>query len=389
MNEKYITKAIEDSLKHSNALLKFISPNNVGDTGSHECGFYLPKPVWKAYTKYPPEKDVNYEEKIKIQWQNGLITKSKIKWYGVGTRSEYRLTTFGRNFPYLKSDWVGNLLILIRTGDVDFVAYVLEHDEDIEEIQAALGVEVINSWALYSPGKYEESENDCIQRKFKACINEISEFPSTNILSEIARNSIIQCISDFKQKIVDKQILTLIETEYLLFKEIEKKLYQHKVIKGFETIDSFLELASSIMNRRKSRAGRSLENHLEFIMKNAGIPFDMRPMVDGKEQPDILIPSRDAYEDSSYPSDKLFMVGVKRTCKDRWRQVLKEAKRIPHKHIFTIQPSISLSQLNKMHQSGISLIVPENMHSDYPADSQIELLSLNNFIKTIHSLHCN
>ena len=81
------------------------------------------------------------------------------------------------------------------------------------------------------------------------------------------------------------------------------------------------------MNRRKSRAGRSLENHFDHLLKRAQIPHVIRPAdVDGK--PDIIIPSVEAYKDNRYPNNRLFMVGVKTTCKDRWRQVLNEAKRI-------------------------------------------------------------
>jgi len=42
--------------------------------------------------------------------------------------------------------------------------------------------------------------------------------------------------------------------------------------------------------------------------------------VDGR--PDVIIPGRDEYLNKSYPIDKLCVIGVKTTCKDRWRQVL-------------------------------------------------------------------
>jgi hypothetical protein len=40
-------RAVNDALACGKALLKFISPNNVGLTGSHECGYYLPKKAWR------------------------------------------------------------------------------------------------------------------------------------------------------------------------------------------------------------------------------------------------------------------------------------------------------------------------------------------------------
>lgn len=42
------------------------------------------------------------------------------------------------------------------------------------------------------------------------------------------------------------------------------------------------------------------------------------------------------------------MLGVKSTCKDRWRQVLSEAKRIDNKHLATLEPGISENQTAEM-----------------------------------------
>jgi type II restriction enzyme len=94
------------------------------------------------------------------------------------------------------------------------------------------------------------------------------------------------------------------------------------------------------MNRRKSRAGWSLENHVEHILTEAKIPYTARPKeVEG--EPDILIPSVEAYLDKKYPRDRLCLLGVKTTCKDRWRQVLHEGEGITRKHILTMQRGIS------------------------------------------------
>ena len=76
------------------------------------------------------------------------------------------------------------------------------------------------------------------------------------------------------------------------------------------------------MNRRKARAGRSFENHVEYLLIQAGMPHKMRPSLGADGRPDIVIPSEKAYFDPAWPEEKLFIVGLKTTCKDRWRQVL-------------------------------------------------------------------
>ena len=149
MSSPILERAITDALQYGKALLKFISPNDVGRTGSHQCGYYLPKTIWQSYSPYPPEKGKNSDHYVNIIWQDGRETESCIKWYGKGTRSEYRLTRFGRDFPFLLSDNIGSLLVLIVTSPITFLGYVLDSEDDISEMQAALGVEVIGSWALY------------------------------------------------------------------------------------------------------------------------------------------------------------------------------------------------------------------------------------------------
>src|SRR5688572_3570396 len=130
-------RAIEEVRSHGNAILKFISPNDVGITGSHQCGFYLPKSVWQMFSPHPPAKGQNRENEVEVVWPDGRKTASRVKWYGTGTRSEYRLTRFGKDFPWLAADTVGDLLILIPKSHGQFIAYVLDVDEDIEEVQAA------------------------------------------------------------------------------------------------------------------------------------------------------------------------------------------------------------------------------------------------------------
>lgn len=69
-----------------------------------------------------------------------------VKWYGKGTRSEYRITRFGRDFPFLTPDSIGDLLVLVPHDKNTIHGYTLDRDEDIDELQAALGVDVIGTW---------------------------------------------------------------------------------------------------------------------------------------------------------------------------------------------------------------------------------------------------
>lgn len=382
MASPYGERAITDSLEHGRALLKFISPNDAGLTGSHQCGFYLPLAAWEMFTPQAPEDGTNHKHMIKVLWQNGLTTKSAVTWYGRSTRHEYRLTRFGRDFPFLNDDAVGNLLVLIPITLTEFRAYVLDLEEDIDDIQAALGVEVIDTWGVYEFGReHVETESECIDRHFRNFAAAVEDFPTGNDFSTRTREALVDCIERFTSQSADRKLLKAVESEYTLFRMIERRFCEPQIHRMFATVDDFLRTAASIMNRRKSRAGRSFENHVAYILEDAGIPFTSQPAIDGK--PDLVIPSAEAYHDNSYPADRLFIVGLKTTCKDRWRQVLNEGRRVPRKHLMTLQRGISANQLSEMVQADVSLIVPQALHKDYPGGSEMDLLAVDGFIDSV------
>jgi len=77
------------------------------------------------------------------------------------------------------------------------------------------------------------------------------------------------------------------------------------------------------------------------------------------------------------------MFGAETTCKDRWRQVLNEATRVPKKHILTIQQGISAKQLAEMHRANVTLVVPLEIQHQYPKTSGIALVSVSQFVESI------
>lgn len=380
-------RAIADATANGQALLKFISPNDVGITGSHQCGFYLPKAVWQLFTPHPPETGANQKSWPKVLWQDGRITDSCVTWYGAGTRSEYRLTRFGREFPFLTDDTIGNLLVLIPKSHDEFIAYVLDTEDDITEVQSALGIEILQTWGVFDSeaGAPPESPEDCIERHFREFQANLEDFPPTVQFSDAARQALLDCIRDFAGRTSDERLLAFMDVEYRLFRHVERQLCQGEIQRLFKSVDDFLSTASSILNRRKSRAGKSLEHHVEYLLRESGIPFASKP-TDVEGEPDILIPSVEAYRNPAYPIERLCMVGVKRTCKDRWRQVLNEAKRLRQRHILTLQPGISTNQMEEMRTAGISLVVPKALHKDYPPDRQLQILGVADFIEYARSI---
>ena len=378
-------RAIQDAQARGRALLKFISPNDAGATGSHQAGFYLPKRAWRMFTSNPPEDDTNSKHPVEILWPDGRTTDSVVHWYGRGTRSEYRLTRFGRDFPYLNDDAVGGLLVLIPMTLESFRAYVLDLDDDVDELQAALGVETYDSWGIYDARQLEpETENQCLSRKFREFVNDIEDdFPSGLAMSLATRNALYECIDSFSDKDADQKLLLGHNTEYSLYRRVERVIYGPDLVRVHDSIDSFLKIANSITNRRRSRAGAAFENHVSFVLDDAGIPFERQAQIDGQKV-DFLIPGIEAYDDMRYPAERLFVVDAKTTSKDRWRQAIATTQsRVSRRHLMTLHPGISGRQCAQMRDENVHLVVPCSLHSKYPEECRNDILGVAQFIDMV------
>ena len=77
------------------------------------------------------------------------------------------------------------------------------------------------------------------------------------------------------------------------------------------------------------------------------------------------------------------MLGVKSTCKDRWRQVISEADRIKEKHLLTFEAAISTNQTHEMEYNHLQLVVPQDIHKTYSDTQQKWLMNITDFIEML------
>jgi hypothetical protein len=186
----------------------------------------------------------------------------------------------------------------------------------------------------------------------------------------------------------DEQLIERRRIEYDIFLLVEEFHVLDIIRKGFGTVDEFIALANSVSNRRKSRAGKSLELHLEHLFVEHGLRhFATQAVTEGNKKPDFLFPSAEAYHDIVYPEENLRMLAVKTTCKDRWRQILNEADKIRQIHLFTLQEGVSLTQHKEMKDAGVKLVVPSSLHRKYPEAVRGELMTLGAFIAELTGLY--
>ena len=133
--ENIASKVIADTANSERIFCKFLSANDTGETGGHQSGIYIPKNSVPLIFDTPGIKGQNKEEFNKIKWQDDFETDAHFKYYGQGTRNEYRITGFGRNFPFLKPDYTGSLVVILKQKDSSYKGYVLETEDEIEYVR--------------------------------------------------------------------------------------------------------------------------------------------------------------------------------------------------------------------------------------------------------------
>lgn len=213
------------------------------------------------------------------------------------------------------------------------------------------------------------------------------KWPSGAQMAALAR-SLVQDVDVVSEP--DSTLMSWGQMEMRLFQTLEKHRIAGEIAAGFVTtagdvdVESFLKLSLSVNNRRKSRAGGSLEMHIEAILHGNAIEYATQAVTEGKKKPDFLFPSKAAYDDSAFPASCLTMLGSKTTLKDRWRQVLNEADRLPEKHLLTLQPGISEDQTDEMKAEHLHLVIPKSLHGQgFSASQQDWLMTVQDFLDEV------
>jgi hypothetical protein len=217
----------------------------------------------------------------------------------------------------------------------------------------------------------EETYLDAMLHKFNG------QFPTTREFSRYARSTLPDISAHDGQ---DAALLAWMEREEILFRTLEKHIIGERLSKGFDgDVDGFITFSLSVQNRRKSRAGLALENHLEILFKECGIQYTRTPVTENKSKPDFIFPGQKEYHDPAFDAMKLTMLGVKSSCKDRWRQVLAEAERIDRKHLLTLEVAISKNQTDEMEAKLLQLVLPADLHQSYLPEQQAWLMDVSQF----------
>lgn len=384
--ENYSMPAIQAALHGRKVFCKFLAANDTGLTGGHQAGIYISKPSIPILFDEPGIKGQNKEKWVKVKWHDDFETDTRFIYYGQGTRNEYRITNFGRGFPFLRPEYTGALFVLVQNTAEDYQGFVLNTEDEINQFLDTFGISPTETnrlieTRLVAPEIHEKIEMD----KF---ISELDvDFPSSDIMSAAARR-IQDTVFDYHEFICtnpDRKLLDWTEVEYRLFRALEYARYGEMITRGFSTVEDFIATANQVLNRRKSRAGKSLEHHLAAIFDGNNITYQSQAVTEGNKKPDFLFPSQAAYHNAAFPTDKLISLAAKTTCKDRWRQVINEADRLRgrNKFLCTLQQGISAAQMDEMDSERVILVVPKPYIQTYPKDRQDRIWTVGKFVQFV------
>jgi hypothetical protein len=213
-------------------------------------------------------------------------------------------------------------------------------------------------------------------------------FPTTKEFSAFARES-LHDVSVHDNP--DHVLLAWIDHEERLFRTLEKHIVSERLMSGFSgengpDVDGFIAFSLSVQNRRKSRAGQALENHLEPIFQSRNVLYDRGKKTEVNKKPDFIFPGVAEYQDHDFPVKKLTILAVKSSCKDRWRQALSEAARVRNKHLLTLEPGISENQTDEMRGESLQLVVPSAIFESYTPLQREWLMNVEDFIARVKGL---
>jgi hypothetical protein len=159
----------------------------------------------------------------------------------------------------------------------------------------------------------------------------------------------------------DDYLIGALTAETDLFYGIESEIQSARLgelLAENPTVTDVLDFAMTVQQSRRSRRGQSLQNHFAGLLTLLQIPFAAQCATEDRETPDFVLPGCLEYHDRGFPSERLRMVACKSTARERWRQVLHEAGRIPDKYILTLDRNLSDATIRSMIAARLQPFLP-------------------------------
>jgi len=387
---------------------KRLSGNDTLANATHQAGPYIPKEF--LFQMFPSigsrevkNPDIYFDLYIDSHSDHrrvrAIYYNNKFHGKPVKGRNETRITGFGgARSALLDPESTGALAVFaFRLGSggaaTECHVWVCRHATEEDLIEDRIGPVEPGNWKIWTPLAPPLLALLVPPPVRANCWLSPSEMPPAWLTAFPSGAEIIRKTVELRPDLAldpDKRLIRRRDCEYEIYRSVEEAVELPVIKAGFTSVDAFINRAQTILQRRKSRSGRSLELHAREIFieekLREGDDFDHQPESDPGKRPDFLFPSEKAYKDKSFRWENLRMLAVKTTCKDRWRQVINEANRIPDKHLLTLQEGVSESQFREMTDARVHLVVPKPLVTAFPSSVQPHLQTLESFIADVRLL---
>lgn len=403
--------------KSDRLFVKKLSRNDTSwadDSGKHQAGFYIPRdiresgyfPVLQADN---PAKPHIFHAECRVIWpQTGEITASHMRHFS-NKGPESHFTAIARDlFRGLApaSLLVGGLLNEAVSGARHWFVVLDSVSEEAEILETALDLDSNFHFALFQPGALRRAatlERDEIaalierlQSALKAgtldtLLADYARIPSPDSIATEARRTWLDShgvtsLDPWTLESIGDAVMEISrDVEYRIFRRLELRRRAAEVVqilgrgpdlvtavvRGFPDLDAVFLSASQ---QRKTRAGRSFEQHIAAVLRAGNIRFEEQAVTGGR-RPDFVLPDVQALRrGQGRPFEDALVLAAKTTLRERWKQVSSEGF---HCAVFlaTVDDRVPATSISEMANQGISLVVPESLKRSketcYPKNASV------------------
>ncbi|OYY75161.1 MAG: EcoRII [Gammaproteobacteria bacterium 28-57-27] len=383
-------------------LIKKLSRNDCGwaddPENGHQNGVYIPRPIRES-DFFPQLKNVNpkkphiFEAQLKTLWPaTGEIKTSNLKHYS-NKGPEMHFTGVPKNeFAGLTpaSLLIGGSLREPIDNVCHYWFMVVDSAlEEVELIEAMFDLGADFHYGLFNPAdalKIQKDETDQLIDELSHALKtgslaaftaSVSKMPAPERLAAEAQSVFLQQnhlsgLSPYEMEAPGDAIMKISrDIEYALYKRAERRYRAAEVIRiitgggedivssvvrGFPDLDATFLSASQ---HRKSRAGRSFEQHIARLLRDGKISFEEQAVTGGR-RPDFVLPSLVMLKADNRTFEEAMVLSAKTTLRERWKQVTMEKFNCAL-FLATVDDRVSAAAIDDMSKQGIHLVVPESL----------------------------
>jgi hypothetical protein len=390
---------IEEWLGRSSRIfIKKLSRNDCSwadDRSKHQNGFYIPQEIGKS-DYFPPLLNVNKDKPhilmadIPTLWPvTGEVRESSLRHF-TNKGSEMHFTRVPRcEFANLTpaSLLLGGKLKSPIHGIAYWFIALDSQTEEAEIVESAFDLKVDFHSGLFDPisrltpideleDLIREIDGHLRSGTLHQFVASVAKLPKPEVFAQMAQQSYLEKhglaqLNPFEMTAPGDAVMEISrDIEYAHYKRAELRHRAAEVIRivtgggpdivsaivrGFPQLDATFLSASQ---HRKSRAGRSFEQHIACLLKGGGIIYEEQAVTGGR-RPDFVLPGISALKSSTAAEDALIL-SAKTTLRERWKQIAME-KFNCDLFLATVDDRVSPEAIEDMARQNICLIVPESL----------------------------